>query len=102
MKLQLQYGKRYVRRDGKITGELVENNNSKYPFLDALNECSYKSDGRYLNAEHEEDLVQQCVLILSEEKTDAQKLSGSLLAACKAAGIDCNWSSYRTKTTNTK
>lgn len=49
--MQLEYGKRYVRRDGKVTGPLEKNKNPstifEYPFLDPVSTKSYALDGIY-------------------------------------------------------
>lgn len=58
--MKLQEGKRYVRRDGQISG-VIEHNpfNYEYPFVDADNRNTYSKDGlRFIKGlEHASDLV---------------------------------------------
>lgn len=72
MSLKLEYGKRYVRRDGKVTGPMKANDegDSKYqetyPFYDPECYQGYKSNGRYLKDES------QCRLDLVSEYVEPQ------------------------------
>lgn len=43
--LRLESGKRYVRRDGEITGRLESNRNPVFRFKDPLTGRTYRSNG---------------------------------------------------------
>ena len=45
--MKLEYGKRYVRRDGEVTGPLQKNPSRDYPFNDDANANSYSKTGDY-------------------------------------------------------
>jgi len=62
----LQYGKKYLRKDGKMTGPMVENRpdfmngklSQKYPFKDSDTGMVYTENGEYLEGEPSElDLI---------------------------------------------
>jgi hypothetical protein len=63
--MTLKEGKRYVRRDGKITGPLSRNNPSisSYPFWDQEAEEDYTAEGCYLvtKEKHKGDLIREYV-----------------------------------------
>lgn len=46
--VKLEVGKVYLRRDGEITGPLVESDSGKYPFLDLTTGNLYATNGQYL------------------------------------------------------
>lgn len=58
--MKLQEGKRYVRRDGQLSG-IIEHNpfNHDFPFVDEMNRNTYMKDGiRFTKGlEHASDLV---------------------------------------------
>ena len=58
--MKLQEGKRYVRRDGQLSG-VIEHNpfNHDFPFVDEMNRNTYSKNGRRWNEEtqHASDLV---------------------------------------------
>lgn len=60
--MKIEAGKRYVRRDGKVTGPIGvegEGGDTDYPFYDDVFECTYTPHGVWkLNGEeHPQDLV---------------------------------------------
>lgn len=56
--LTLQVGKRYVQRDGTVTGGLVENGNSYYPFRCHVLERNWEADGTWMRgARNQRDIV---------------------------------------------
>lgn len=58
--IQLEVGKRYVRRDGVVTGPLREEIGACYPFIDELHGLSYQANGRNLRSgTTHEDLVME-------------------------------------------
>jgi hypothetical protein len=62
--LRLKLGKRYRRRDGRITGPISKNDGDwvspiEYPFLDSENVKSYRADGSYSASVSRLDLVQE-------------------------------------------
>lgn len=62
--LQLEIGKRYIRRDGEITGPIGKSSASiRYPFWDSLNDYSYTSTGHLwvCKTETTKDLVEEYV-----------------------------------------
>ena len=57
-KLQLELGKRYVRRDGDVSGPLKHHNDTTYPFMDPEHGLSYTPDGHFCGtSERAEDFV---------------------------------------------
>jgi len=71
-------------RNGNVTGHLTKTDHDVYTFIDSASGITYMENGIW--SQHRQctrDIVSEYV-----EKTDAQKLSDSLLAACKAAGIE--------------
>ena len=60
--MKLEPGKRYVRRDGEVTGPLVRYESRKYPFYDHA-ECEvYRPNGRYWDhGEEPEDLISEYI-----------------------------------------
>lgn len=58
----LEEGKRYVRRDGKISGEIHKSDYKfSHLFIDKENEVLYTSSGHNLFVGHENfDLVKEC------------------------------------------
>lgn len=81
----LEYGKRYIRRDGMITG-IIRSTLGMQCFVDEDNRKTYSPNGKY----HGDDLPCCDYDLISEyiESSDEQKLSDSLLTACKAAGVE--------------
>jgi len=62
MDVKLEYGKRYVRRDGKVSGPLaIAPHNDEYPFVDEVHDEYYMADGSYIvpSLERPEDLVEE-------------------------------------------
>jgi hypothetical protein len=64
--MKLQAGKRYIRRDGGVSGELVYNpkQNTHYPYVDSATDETYTEDGSFYkteigNQEFLEDLVEE-------------------------------------------
>ena len=56
--IQLEVGKRYVRRDGRVTGPLRTDNHAIYPFYDPDTQFSYTPSGsRFRGSESFYDLV---------------------------------------------
>jgi len=56
--LQLEVGKRYVRRDGKISGVVVACKHDEYTFKDTATNEKYLPNGRYWDeCEEPEDLI---------------------------------------------
>ena len=90
MTLTLKVGKRYVRRDGEITGALVKSpydNAEIYPFLDPSRNFIYTSIGKYhhsiaspadLISEHKPAKPEWRVVIKCKSKAEAQRIA----AAC--------------------
>lgn len=62
-RLEVQVGKRYVRRDGQVTGLIVYSGSTDYPFRDSVRHLTYKSDGVWDVTRHPttEDLVSEYV-----------------------------------------
>lgn len=67
MNVKLEVGKRYVRRDGKITGELVGEDNKWFPFRDTTHQCCYHIDGSF------DDGEETSIDLISEYKEDNVK-----------------------------
>jgi hypothetical protein len=91
--MKLQLGKKYVARNGDITAPLVQAWDNSQPFQDGWTKNKYCENGKYYYEPRDSqyDLISEYVEPCEElpnEKTDAEKLSESLMAACKAAGID--------------
>jgi len=61
MAIKLESGKRYVRRDGKVSGPLAIAHNDEYPFVDEVHDEDYMADGSYImtSLERPEDLVEE-------------------------------------------
>ncbi len=61
MSIQIQAGKRYVKRNGEISGVIEDHDHEEYPFIDSENERSYAADGYYYHREKEDedDLVSE-------------------------------------------
>lgn len=60
--MKLQLGKRYVRRDGKVTGPLESVGLETYPFFDQLRGLSYTESGSYYAVgEDDYDLVSEYI-----------------------------------------
>lgn len=58
--MQLEVGKRYFRRDGKITGPLEARGDTGYSFWDSLHRTSHKANGmRVFGASDAEDLISE-------------------------------------------
>lgn len=55
MNIELEVGKRYVMRNGEVTGELEEQDNPSYPFTDG--DLSWTWDGGYWTWDDGEDSV---------------------------------------------
>lgn len=87
-KIQLQSGKRYVLKHGGVTDSLA------WSVPDRLYRARITKDGAegilYWDEDGKCTVVDFGYDIIREytEQTDAQKLSDSLLAACRAAGIE--------------
>jgi hypothetical protein len=45
--MQLEAGKRYVRRDGRVTNPLADLESPCYPFVDPSDGSEYTEDGRF-------------------------------------------------------
>lgn len=84
--ITLKVGKRYVRRDGKISGKLFNTGitGDPYPMWDG--ECSYSKDGksfRYGDMVSGIDLIREykpewCVVIKCVNREDARMLKWTL------------------------
>ena len=61
--MKIEAGKRYVRRDGAISGMIREDcNDEDYPFWDDSDGSSYNEYGMWLTGtEHDEDLIREYV-----------------------------------------
>lgn len=60
--MKLEVGKRYVRKDGKITALLTESSSSVYPFIDEENFDLYTREGFYrVDRRTDKDLVAEYV-----------------------------------------
>lgn len=46
--MKIEAGKRYVRRDGLVTGALVAVRGPIFPFLDPTHDEAYDSQGRWI------------------------------------------------------
>jgi len=59
--MELEVGKRYVRRDGEISGVIDLRSNSYFPFWDEVNKNSYKITGNYWASDKitDWDLIQE-------------------------------------------
>ena len=59
--MKLEAGKRYVRRDGKVTGELIDYYEVNYPFCDPHSDETYTLTGSLFNWDEEtpEDIVKE-------------------------------------------
>lgn len=67
--LTLQVGKRYVQRDGTVTGGLVENGNSYYPFRCHVLERNWEADGTWMRgARNQRDIVAEYQEPQTQEK----------------------------------
>jgi hypothetical protein len=76
--LSLQLGKRYVRRDGKITHQLVEHRKfTEFPFKDPATNYTYKPNGYYQEDEEEDsfDLIEEYI---PPQPTPEQALSNNM------------------------
>lgn len=70
--MKLELGKRYVRRDGVITGRLRNSGCVTFPFDDPFAENAYREDGSYDRDENEEDLISEYIepeVVKDEVKT---------------------------------
>lgn len=57
--MKLEYGKRYVQRNGMVTAPLVKNENGfndTHPFWDPIQERSFQDNGKYLYGNHKDAL----------------------------------------------
>jgi len=79
--MKLQYGKRYVRRDGIVTNLLRESGNFHYPFTDGI--TTWKIDGLYADGlwDHSINLIREYT-DPSEVKTDSNKPIGIEALVC--------------------
>lgn len=63
--MKIEAGKRYIRRDGVITGPLTFNENDweGYPFQDPVSGSDYTGNGRYWyeGGDSDEDLILEYV-----------------------------------------
>ena len=61
MTLTLKIGKRYVRRDGKVTGPLIASPyvGTSHPFMDPNERVTYTASGCWMHDAHDEDLVRE-------------------------------------------
>lgn len=67
--IQLEVGKRYVQRDGTVTGGLVENGNSYYPFRCHVLERIWEADGTWMRgARNQRDIVAEYQEPQTQEK----------------------------------
>lgn len=62
-RLEVQVGKKYVRRDGRVSGPIEYSGGTDYPFRDSVTHFTYKSDGTWDVTRHPaaEDLVSEYV-----------------------------------------
>jgi len=65
--LKIEQGKRYVTREGQVTGQMIKTGNLDlnlmgYPFIDPLTNRTYAEDGAYLmGLTNDEDIVREAV-----------------------------------------
>lgn len=58
--MKIEAGKRYVRRDGEISGVISAQRNIAYPFLDTEANASYSASGSYsIRVRHPWDLIRE-------------------------------------------
>lgn len=69
--MSLEHGKRYKRRDGKITGKIIATpHDPNFAFFDAAHMCSYLPNGSWLDQEDYRDIIEEYVE--TEQKKDCQ------------------------------
>jgi len=61
--MQLELGKRYVRKDGKTTAALSSTHDRVYPFWDELHEAAYAPNGKWdtLQSSSKFDLIEEFI-----------------------------------------
>lgn len=62
--LRLEIGKRYVNRDGEVTGPLTPTDEDIYAFMDEVTQLTYTAEGQYVHVSlnpHQRDLVSEYV-----------------------------------------
>lgn len=74
--MNLQLGKRYVRRDGEVTGPLENSGSKAFPFHCPLRVCSYTESGSYYaDGEDNYDLISEYI--------EPEAVADAMLAARK-------------------
>lgn len=75
--MKIELGKKYIRRDRKVTGALTLNPDlyTAYPFMDPVTSRTYTTDGATLRGyPHDEDLIAEYVEPQSREAELEEKL----------------------------
>ena len=88
--MKIEAGKRYVRRDGTISGVIRKGcDNDLYPFFDVDSEEYYDENGLWLNeTEHDEDLISEYV---ESQPAETETLRDRFAMAALAGLIGRNW-----------
>ena len=79
--MKIEAGKRYVRRDGTISGVITARQNILYPFEDLVAQKTYRRDGTW-NGEHRADcdLISEYIEQPSQESVEIKVLRAEVAA----------------------
>ena len=79
--MKIEAGKRYVRRDGLISGGIRSHECAKYPFEDSVSLTTYRSDGRWSDKwESPCDLISEYIEPPSQEAVEIKVLRAEVAA----------------------
>lgn len=87
--LKLEVGKRYVRRNGEVSGVIDRGGSSIYPFYDPSARETYNEDGRYYSKEKSErDFISEYIEPQAEPVTeDLTRLRDEFAMAALTASL---------------
>ena len=88
--MKIEAGKRYVRRDGKISGVIEKGcTDDLYPFCDDDSGDCYREDGLWLlGEESDEDLISEYVEPIAEQPAETETLRDRFAMAALAGSIN--------------
>lgn len=91
--MKIEAGKRYVRRDGAISGMIRKDcNDDLYPFFDVDSGEFYCENGLWLNeTEHDEDLIREYVEQPAETETLRDRFAMAALQGILTASMGNGW-----------